>query len=116
MSDEVLVKKLRRATGWSFVVLPSASSRWVQPLEIRMSEPTREQVFMERGCSCVQDCGGHLQFYKKDAEGCIYWIAKTRGPLVLKECISLCRDMQGRPVKTYHAADGNCLRCENEEK
>ena len=116
MSDEVLVKKLRRITGWSFVVLPPPIARGAQHLgNSRMAEQSKDEVFMERGCNCSRDCGGHLQYYYKEAqEGCIFWAAKKRGPLVLKECIALCRDARARPVKTFHDRDGNCLRCEKE--
>jgi len=62
--------------------------------------------WMEKGCNCSASCKGGMEMH----EDCMYFIARTRGPIAFKEC----------PVypliKTYQDNKGICLHCETEAK
>lgn len=62
-----------------------------------------DDIWMEKGCNCPNNC--------KDAmttnEECVYFIARTRGPVSFKQCAN-----SAEGVNAYHDSKGVCLHCE----
>ena len=63
------------------------------------------QQWFEMGCNCSDSCKGGMEV----GDECMYFIARTRGPIEFKTC-----SVAGG--KTYHDRNGMCLHCEFESK
>lgn len=58
-------------------------------------------AMMRAGCQCVKSCDKG----PTNAGTCVYFLAKTRGPV----SFSPCECVGGG--KTYHDGNGNCFKC-----
>ena len=65
------------------------------------------QQWFEMGCNCSDSCKGGMEV----GDECMYFIARTRGPISFVEC--KCVENGG---KTYHDKDMVCLHCEYQLK
>jgi hypothetical protein len=61
-------------------------------------------AWLEKGCNCFADCKGGM----KSHENCVYFIARTRGPIVFAPC------PVDTSIKTYQDNKSICLHCESE--
>lgn len=69
---------------------------------LRLPDEKMNEEKLIAGCRCTEECGN------SPSGTCMYWLAKTRGPITLREgctCVPA-------GAKTYHDAEKICLRCE----